>query len=234
MSFIKDDAYFDDIRNIKLFKNKNLQKQIYKVLLDLIVKGTLKENTLLFENQISLAFEVSKTPVREALKKLESDELIKIVPQSKTYVLPINAQKVQSALKIREALELLLVAEATKNISDEDFLILDDLLVKQKASLDNKSFDNFFIYDEAFHFQIAKIAKLLDAWKILKKVSLHIRRVRYMTQHNYSLSYGAINEHKNIISAMKSRDIEVAKLQMTIHLAGASNALDRMLIEEKV
>ncbi len=229
MDFIKDDKYLEILKNKKIFKNKNLQKQIYKLLLDLIIKGHLQSNTLLLENKISLALNVSKTPVREALKRLEIDELIKIIPQSKTYVLPINLKKINSSYKIREALELLLVTEAVLNLRKEDCIIFDTLIYKQEKALQKNDYGAFFEYDEAFHLQIAKSANLIDAWNLLQKASLHINRIRCMTKNDDSWNNSVITEHKNILNAIKNTDVELARYQMSIHLSKVTQIMSRNL-----
>ena len=234
MEFIKDEYYLELIKSTNIIKSKNLQQQIYKVLLNLITKGFLKSNTLLNENKISLAFNVSKTPVREALKRLESDELVRILPQSRTYILPIDTNRVNSAHKIREALEVLLVEEAINHVKENDFKVFEALIEKQQIALKEKNFDDFFEYDEAFHYQIAKSANLLDAWQILKKVNLHLNRVRCMTKDDYHWNSGVIEEHKSILKAIRKKDFEVAKLQMTLHLSRVSNVLTQILTIKEV
>lgn len=221
-----DNAYLTLIKDVTLSKKKNLQQQIYKFLLDLIIKGLIPENTFLSENIISIAFKVSKTPVREALKKLELDGLIKIMPHGKTHVLPINAENVNSSHKIRKALELLIVTEAINNIEEEDYEILDNFIIKQQEALGKKDFELFFEYDVAFHFQIAKIAKLLSAWTILKRNNLHIDRVRFLTKNDYPLNNKVIKEHIYIAEAIKDRDVVLATKYMDSHLEGASSFLE--------
>ncbi len=232
MNLIKDSNYLEYVKNYKFNKNRNLQKQIYEILLDLIIKGILKSNTLLFENKISLAFGVSKTPVREALKALESDELISIKPHSKTYVLPINYQKVFSSYKTREALELMLIAEAINNVEEKDFKIFDSIIEKQQEALQEGDFNKFFEYDEAFHHQIAISAKLPDVWNILKKVKLHLNRVRCITKDDDLWNGSILDEHKNILKAIKNKDVEIAKLQLTLHLTKVSSIMNQVFMEK--
>lgn len=234
MDFIKDNSYLEAIKKEKLSKNRNLQKQIYKFLLSLITRGILKDNTLLSESSISQAFNVSKTPVREALKKLETDELIKIMPFSKTYVLPVNIQSANSSYKIRNALEVLIVQEAINNIKESDYEVFENLIKKQKEALDNKNFDSFFEYDIAFHFQIAKVANLLNAWNILKKVNLHINRISFLAKFDYERNIEVIDEHISIFKAIKNKDIVKATYNMEHHLSGASNFLEKLLLTKKL
>ncbi len=233
MKFLKDNTYLEYIKDFKLIKNKNLSKQIYKVLLKLITKDILKSNTLILEYKISLILNVSKTPVREALKKLENDNLLKILPQSKTYVLPINLEKVISYYKIREALELLLIEEAIKKIKNDDLKIFYSIIEKQELALKNDNFDSFFEYDNAFHFQIAKIAKLSDAWDILEKINIHISRIRYITTNDYKWNKDVLIEHKNILKALKQKNINLAKTQMSIHLSRVSEIIKLIMINKK-
>ncbi len=232
MKFIKDEQYLEFIKKRRIRKDKNLRQQIYRILLDLITKGILKPNTLLSENKIALGFNVSKTPIREVIKRLEIDGLIKILPQSRTYVLPIDKNKVNSSHKIREALEILLIEEAVNNANEDDFKIFDSLIEKQKIAVKNRNFDDFYEYDEAFHYQIAKSANLMDAWDILQKVKLHINRVRCMTRDDFNWNSKVIEEHINILKAIKSRDLGIARLQMTLHLSRVSTVLEKVLIEK--
>ena len=234
MTFIKDESYLEHLKSVKLLKTRSLNQQIYKILLTLITKGVLRSNVLLLEGNIAQALNISKTPVREALKKLEGDELVKILPQSRTYVLPISIEKVSNLHKIREALELLMVREAINYVKQEDFLIFDNLIKKQREALEENDFDKFFEHDEAFHAQIAKSGKMLEAWKILSKVKIVINRVRWVTKNNYSWNSSVIEEHRNILYAIKNRNLEVAKLQMVIHLSRVSSTLTQSLIEKKV
>jgi len=210
----------------KLVKNKNLQKQIYKILLDLIRKGFLPSLLVLSDKKIALALNVSKSPVREALKHLEHDELIKIMPQSKTYVLPINIEKVKSSYLIREALELLVLKEAIKHVQEQDILILDSLLLKQEDAIAADDIQMFYLYDVAFHFHLTKCAKMFDVWKLLEKVNLHIDRVRCMRDVTSSLNVQSLKDHRNILAAIKSKEQKKAKALMSLHLTRVITLLD--------
>ena len=228
---IENENYLEHIKKIQLKKNKNLQKQIYKIILDLITKGILKPLETLSDIKIALALNISKSPVRESLKRLEQDELIKMMPQSKTFVLPINQQKVESACKLREAIEVLLVSEAILYITDNDFLILESIIDKQELATKKKDYEEFFEYDVAFHYKIAKIAKLLDAWNILEKVNIHIDRVRYLTTNDNSWTNRAIEDHRKILLAMKEKNKTKVKREMTSHLRRVKKVTEKIFLD---
>ncbi len=233
MKYILDDNYLKHLKNRELLKNKNLVKQIYKILLDFITKGILKENTVLMESKISKILGVSITPIRGAFKKLESNELIKIVPKSKTYVLPINFTKVISSYKMREVLELLLVREAILNVQERDFLIFDAIIKKQEKALADKNYDEFTICDESFHHQIAKSAALLDVWTVLKQINIHLNRVRFMKRNDYEWNTKVISEHKDIVKMIKEKNFDNAKNAMSMHLATIIKTINQCLESKK-
>lgn len=222
--------YLEYIKKYHLKKNKNLQKQIYKIILHLITHGILKPQETLSDIKIADALNISKSPVRESLKRLEQEELIKMMPQSKTFVLPINQEKVESSCKLREVIELLLVSEAVKHITNDDFLILESIIEKQQQAIDIKNYEEFFEYDVAFHYQIAKIAKLLDAWKILQKVNIHIDRVRYLTTNDNSWTNKAIVDHRKILIALKEKNKTKVKREMISHLTRVKKVTDKIFI----
>lgn len=231
MKYIIDENYLKHLEKKKLLKNKDFVKQIYNILLDFITRGILKENTILMESKISELLGVSITPIRAAFKKLESDELIKIVPKSKTYILPINFSKVISSCKMREALELLLVREAILHAQERDFLIFDAIIKKQEKAWEDKNYDEFFIFDEAFHHQIAKSANLLDVWNVLKQVKIHLNRVRYKNDDKWNIK--VISEHKSILKGIREKNFDIATSKMTIHLDGVSEIIIQCLEEKK-
>jgi len=232
VQYIHDELYLTHLQESKLSKTKNLQKQIYKLLLDLITKGILQSMVILSDKKISLTLNVSKSPVREALKRLEQDELIRIMPQSKTYVLPINIKKVRSSYIIREALELMLIREAIKHVTQDDILILESLLQKQQVAINKDDIQNFYLYDVAFHFHLAKTARLLDAWNILEKINLHIDRVRCQKNVTSSLNVQSIKDHGDILEAIKNRNQEEAKKLMSLHLTRVIVLIDKELEKE--
>lgn len=172
---------------------------------------------------------ISKSPVRESLKRLEQDELIKIMPQSKTFILPLNQEKINGACKLREAIEILLVSEAMNYVTEDDFLILNSLIDKQQQAVNKNNLEEFFEYDVAFHHKIAKIAKLLDGWNILEKVNIYMNRMRYFATNDVSVTSQAIEEHRKIVLAMKEKNKTKVKREMRLHLERVGKSLKKLL-----
>ena len=97
-----------------------LSEQVYNVLMDSIVNGSLEAGTELREQHIAKQMGVSATPVREAFKRLASDGLIEIVPYRGAVVKTLDPQEIKEAYACREALEHLVVKEAMERISPAD------------------------------------------------------------------------------------------------------------------
>ena len=105
-----------------------LSEQVYNVLMDSIVNGSLEAGTELREQHIAKQMGVSATPVREAFKRLASDGLIEIVPYRGAVVKTLDPQEIKEAYACREALEHLVVKEAMERISPADIQQLHQLV----------------------------------------------------------------------------------------------------------
>ena len=99
MTELKDNAVSDLLEGVVLDPKESLVKQIYAILWELIVNISLKPGQAMSEKEISDALKASKTPVREAIIKLEETGLIRVVPKSGTYVSPISLDRYIAILK---------------------------------------------------------------------------------------------------------------------------------------
>ena len=101
MNQLKDNTISELLENVELDSKTSLVKQIYNILWELIVNISLKPGQAMSEKEISDSLKASKTPVREAIIKLEETGLIRIVPKSGTYVSPISLDRYIEACFVR-------------------------------------------------------------------------------------------------------------------------------------
>lgn len=105
----------------QLQKAKSLKDQIYDIVKEDIINQTYKNNTVLNEKKISQALNVSKTPVREALKALEAEGWVEYVPYKGILVKQMSLDDLKDVFRVRKCLEIMAVESAVKKINAAAF-----------------------------------------------------------------------------------------------------------------
>ena len=175
--------------------------------------------------ELSQALNVSRTPLREAYQRLAEDGLIESRPKSSTTVTAIDAIKVREGIIIRRALEREVVGLLAN--ACPDLRSLDAIVALQSVAVSHGDHIEFFRQDERFHAELANLAGLPAAWRLVHSVKSHADRARIMLTGNLPQRINvAFNEHITLISAIKDGDIELSKALVSKHINSALEAID--------
>lgn len=220
----------DLLSPIELTTGESLSSQVYEILWDLIVTVRLRPGQLVSEKEISESLRASKTPVREALIRLEEAGLVEVVPKSGTYVTPIRINTYIDACFIRLQLEVGAVRRATQRSHDVRRLaLLDTILEKQIQAIEQQEYEPFFILDETLHETIFAMAGVAGAWNVVKRTQSEVYRIRHLKRtFNLSQRPKVVNEHRNIIAAIKSGNADSAEKAMVDHIGPLESELDEL------
>ncbi|CAM5773821.1 GntR family transcriptional regulator [Labrys miyagiensis] len=199
---------------------------VYEMLRNDIVMGTLKPQQPIREAEIAASLNVSRTPVREALLRLSSLGLVDIFPQSGTLVAPIRVEKVRAAQLIREVVEIEVCRRACRMAREEDFEALSALLDEQEFAAVRKDIRRVYELDEVFHRRIFEAADCLAAYEELEDVKTHLNRLRFVTINWPNRPNSIIAEHHDILAGLAARDEQAAAAAMTMHLRTILQVLD--------
>jgi DNA-binding GntR family transcriptional regulator len=213
------------------FSRLPLRDRIYQVLRREIVNGQARPGQAIDELEIARRFGVSRTPVREAVKKLSDEGLINVVAQSGTYVSPINRGQVEEAFIIRTALELQSVSRAAPLVTERHVHDLEDIAAKLARAVDRRDFEDIVASDDAFHRYIAEINGLSMLWRAVDISKAYMDRCTYMTATVPTIGNQTIAEHKAIIAALKGRRQSEAVQAMRVHLDNGLRSALRVLDE---
>jgi GntR family transcriptional regulator, rspAB operon transcriptional repressor len=206
---------------------KPLREQVYQVIRRAIVTGQLKPGDAVDEVDIAHRLGISRTPVREAVKKIFDEGLIEVKAQSGTYVAGIRRPQVEEAYLIRSALELESVARAAPAITPRHVHDLEDIVAAHAKAFSRKQFSEALARDDDFHRYIAEINGLSMLWRAVDISKAQMDRCRHLVASSAPV-YGnrTIAEHKTIIRALKSGDRKTATAAMRAHLdTSLKNAL---------
>lgn len=215
-----DQIVRDLLETASLDSKKPLSFQIFEILKNLILTMQIRPGQALSEQEIAEVLNASKTPVREALIRLENAQLVKIVPKSGTYVAPLNVNRYLAACFTRLHLEIGAIRAASANPERHSFdPYLDEIVDDQIAAEARDDYEAFFNLDEKLHQTFFEIAKVPDVWKTVQQTQTDVYRVRHLRRiNNIKNGPRVIAGHKALISAMRDGDADRAQAAMVAHI----------------
>ena len=208
-----------------------LASHITNQLRDAIVKGEIAPGSKLSEPKLALEYKVSRGPLREAIRRLESMKLVTYVPRGGARVITLDLPQVIEIYHIREALEGKAAALAAKNMSDAQLLQLKELLHCAEAHMQATG----GTYPQAdadidFHYQIIQSSgndMLIQA--LCEDLYSLLRMYRYQSSLKVSRSHQAAQEHSMLVIALEQRDEQLAELIMRKHIINARKNIEQQL-----
>ncbi|MEL6964099.1 MAG: GntR family transcriptional regulator [Pseudomonadota bacterium] len=226
----------DRLRDVALDPSKNLVSQVFEILKDMIVAITLKPGELISEKEVAEALGASKTPVREAVIRLEDMGLVEVVPKSGTYVTPIQLDRYIEACFIRLRLETGAVRRAAERQGGfEGIIRLEACIREQEEMLAANERVGFFRLDESFHRQLFEIAGIPGVWNVLNQSKAELDRIRHMKRiHKISRAAEVVLEHKAIAKAVREHDPDAAEEALIKHIGSLDSEIDTLSSHPKI
>lgn len=204
-----------------------LRDVVFQTLRNAILKGELKPGERLMEIQLAQRLGVSRTPVREALRKLELEGLVIMIPRRGAIVADITVQDLNDVLEVREALEELAVKKACDFATDEHLKALKQAANDFKRCAESEDLLGCVEADMQFHEIIYEATnnKRLQQMLLNLREQMYRYRMEYMKDKRmYKL---LIDEHDAIRKAIKKRDKEKAGMVMKTHIINQQEAIER-------
>lgn len=199
---------------------------VYKDLRARIISKQLVPGTRLTEIAIAQQFKVSRTPVRDALRRLASEELVIIRPNCGASVTQPTGEEIRGAYAVRQQLELFSVAEAAVGKTDKKNTAgITRIIADERRALVRGEFETLLNLDNAFHKAIAEISKnpvLIEfTEKILSRTNIYLLFFASLGRHMEDNS----RQHEEIMHAILAKDKELAEVLMKNHLRLAYSML---------
>ena len=173
------------------------------------------------EVQLAEQLGVSRTPVREAIRKLELEGLVVMLPRKGAYVANMSLKDLIDVLEIRASLEGLAASLAAERITDEDIKKLESIVEEFKDGINESNVEALLRKDVEFHECIFKAANNKKLEKMINTLWEQVQRFRitYVSDSNASLSL--IDEHQSILNAIKEGNIADSKKFAIKHIEKA-------------
>ncbi|MDQ0429611.1 DNA-binding GntR family transcriptional regulator [Planomicrobium stackebrandtii] len=194
-----------------------LPQQAYIIIQKAIRNLQLQPDEAFLEREIIDMLEMSRTPVREALIRLEMDRWIRLTPRKGFSVEPIIKENIEQICQIAEALDGVAAELATLNIDEEHLGILDSLIALQEKHLNENNLKAYIDVDNQFHNLIVEYSQNERLQNIMDSHSDQLYRARLFTINERKLPVRSIKEHQAIVAAMRAQDSKAAQLLMHSH-----------------
>lgn len=208
----------DSLTKLNLDNYKPLRDVVFENLRTAILEGNLKAGQRLMEVQLAEQLGVSRTPIREAIRKLELEGLVVMLPRKGAYVANMSFKDLIDVLEIRASLEGLAASLASERLRDEDIVELERIEKEFEKSVREANIDNVLKKDVEFHEKIFLMANNKKLYNLTTSLWEQVHRFRVMYVSNYNASLSLVDEHNKILEAIKEGHSESAKKYATEHI----------------
>ncbi len=189
----------------------SLRGRVFNQIRDSILSGKYAEGEELREVIIGKELGVSRTPVREALRQLELEGLVSIIPNKGAFVTGISMKDIEDIFVIRSYLEGLAAAWACDHITEEQLSELEENVYLSEFHVEKEHYDQVVELDSKFHIILYDSCGSRMLAKQLKNYHQYAERVRTVNLNAKERAKHSMGEHKAIVGAIKAKDKELAQ-----------------------
>ncbi|WNS75294.1 GntR family transcriptional regulator [Bacillus sp. DTU_2020_1000418_1_SI_GHA_SEK_038] len=197
------------MKMIKTIARPALRDQVYESLKKAIVTLELEPGQRIMDKDLATQFGVSRTPVREALKRLEDEGLVESLPGSQTRITQIHLEEAKNAFTVVAALHGLAARLAVPSITEEDIQLMEESNAQLKKALENKNVLDAVEADDQFHAILLLASGNQEISLALERIMSKVRRLEFSKFSSLD-GMKSIEEHNKIISACRSKNTTLA------------------------
>lgn len=207
-------------------KTVSLADQVFDRLENEILSGNYARNEVLTEMKLCADLGVSRTPIREAIRRLEQEHIVETESKG-IKVLGITNKDLKDIFTVRLCIESLAAVAAAKNITDEQIKELKEALDLQEYYVMRHDADHIRYMDSRFHELVYRFSGSAVLFDTLYPLHKKVQKFRKTSVENTQRAIESIKEHREILNAIASRDEKAASIAMQHHVENAMNNIVR-------
>jgi len=212
--------------NFEIQSHRPLRELVYEELRNLILSGEIKPGTRMMEIELADSMGVSRTPIREAIRKLEKEGLVTIEPRKGAYVSTISMNDIVNILQIRGTLEGLAATLAATRIKEIELMKLKEASQAFDRAVEEGNTKEMISNDTLFHHIIVEASGNDLLIKMVTDLQEIVLRFRYLYYKDFKRAEKMPPEHANILRAIETGSGETARSAAEFHI----NSLRDMII----
>ena len=214
-------------------RHLTLRERIVEFVKDAIIKGRLKPGGRVPESELAEMFGISRTPIREAFRQLESEGFITFTPRKGAIVSPITDKDVIEFYAIKGLLEGYAAKMACCKISDKEIRRMEDLNSQMTKCAERNDVKNFFKLDNQLHDVFLKICGNDKLYNLIHVLVQQFERFRRTSLSLSGRMWSSVKQHNEIIEAFKKRDVDLVERLVKANAEKGGEQLAQEILKEK-
>lgn len=224
------DHILEVIRLTEFNQNKPLNEIVYEGLRNAIIKGVIPVGERINESEYSERMNISRTPIRDAIRRIEEEGLLEYVPKYGVIVKKVTVEDAEEIFKIRVALEVLATTSAMKTMTTQEFNQMYQLLEKTEIANSKNDVETVIKYFGEFNDMIYEFCRMARLKTIVKKLREYLTRFRDISLAGEERRKKALDEHWKIYHYMKNKDYDRINILLEEHLEYAKSFIIKEII----
>lgn len=199
------------MRRKPIERHQTLREKILETIRDAILKGSLKPGERVSEPELAERFGISRTPIREAFRQLESEGYLVVVPRKGAVVASLSERDIVEFYAIKSILEGHAARIAAERMSERDVERLEAINAKLQQIAIAGDIKSFFRVHDEFHELFIKVSGNDKLVELINQLVLKFNRLRLASLAQPGRMEISVQEHRKIIEAFRSHDGERAE-----------------------
>ena len=216
------------------FKKATYHVQIADMLRDMIMTGKLKEGDKVNEGKLCETMGISKTPLREALRVLSVEGLIRLIPDRGAFVTKPEFEEITEMFDVMSLLEGFCASEACQKMTSNNFARLEKLHAKLEENFERHDQEEYIRINNQYHSLVQEIAGNRTLNQIVDGLRKKILLYRFQSLNLPERFASSIREHRDLLEAFRQRNHPRAEALMREHLQNQSQALGTLVEQSKI
>lgn len=213
------------LSKVNLNDYKPLREVIFTTLREAIIVGELKPGERLMEVQLAEKMGVSRTPVREAIRKLELEGLVDMIPRKGAHVAELSVKNIMDVLEVRASLDGLATMLAAARMTQEELKELKHVYTQFVTYTEKENLQGSIKKDVEFHDIIYRSSRNEKLIQIASNLREQVHRFRVIYLKDYSSPKDLIREHTDIYEAILGKDPDKAQIAAQTHIRNQEEAI---------
>lgn len=212
----------------------SLTEQTYEIIQNAILSLELRPGDPISVQRLSEQLGVSRTPVKDALLRLEQDGLVSSIPQKGTYVSSITIEDVEEILELRILLESYAAGRAAELLSPDELAEAEAILERMKDSYAAEEYFESATIGNQFHELLLSKVKNCRLISFLRQLDIQYTRIRHYLAIQSKQHSKSIDQHYYVLAALKAGDAQQATAAMADHLSSVrEDIVSSLLFQDK-
>lgn len=202
------------MKNRQMERHQTLREKILETIREAILKGNLKPGEKVAEPELAERFGISRTPIREAFRQLESEGYLTVIPRKGAVVAALSERDVQEFYAIKSILEGYAASLAAAKLTEKELERLEAVNQKLRTLVQDGDVRSFYRVHNEFHEIFLKAADNIKLYELIHQLGMKFNRLRMASMSVKGRMELSVEEHEKLLNAFRRKDGDAAEAQV--------------------